>query len=406
MLQVFGIDLKKKQKIKASSLSYALLIITLLGVFLSSLILLVSLYNRTYIKLEKENDLIDDAHSVVNYSLVKHSQLSNEFQELDLGLTSKVLLRKKKWGALTQIQYKVFRDTDTLKETLFVNTKKADEFSIFLANSNDHLSIGGETELEGDIKIPFGELKKLNLSYQKNILSHTGKILKSEGNLTKIECFTEPNDFIEVSELDLYEEHRNSFFNKTKRIEVNSEELENVRLSGNYIIESKRALKIKSNNYLEDVIIKAPKIIVEKGFKGVLQIIADEKMVIEESVKLGYPSVIQVANKNKTIDLEIKKNSTVLGALIGVSDKDSDKNNGVISENTLIMGDLYFEGMLDFKGEMYGTIYTNGFYVKTLEAEYKNAVIGLKVKKISKSFSKVGITGKDHKICSLIKRIK
>lgn len=399
MLEVFGIGLKKKKKLKSSSLSYSIVLVLIIGLLLSSLIILSGYHKKYLIILEKQNNLIDQAESTLRYAVDSYVLLEenvpykpNAFSEIT----------KFYWGGIAGIKYKVYHKGDTIKETVFLG-HKPDNKALIIEDNNNHFSVIGKTKIEGDIFVPFGALNDYEVSGSVNSLAHKGKVFKSEGDLKEIDNISLPTSFY-ADEVDVYEETSNSFFNNTKKITIATKVLQNLNLTGNYLLESNGELIIKKNNILEDVIISASKVTIEKGFTGTIQVFSDSEIIIADEVLLKYPSLLYLKGAYKETKILISKKAKVLGAILHIN-KDRESKT-IVEDKALVAGDLYTDGMLDFKGEMNGTIYAEETILKTEEAEYKNALKDLTIKKTPDYFLKMNFFKENNKEWNVIKRIK
>ncbi|WBX75090.1 hypothetical protein PG911_10515 [Tenacibaculum ovolyticum] len=396
----------KKKKIQSSSLSYSLLIITVIGVFLFTLIMVVSFSNRIFSKLEIENELIDRAESTLNYVLSNYNMFDKHDKKINIKGIGHSLVRKNKWGALKMLQYQVVFKNDTIKETLFIEDTLRDSISLVLVKNNKHFFLGGKCSIEGDIKVPNEEIKELNLSGYTNRLTHRGSVGKALNKLPIINNFYLDDDVINLDEEKAYEESYNSFFNKPKKIIFTSKKgISGLSLSGNYILESQQEIFIKKNNKLNDVIIKSPIVRIEEGFKGVIQVLATKKVVIEKNVILKYPSVIYVSGKKNEVEIKVGENSEIIGLVVAISNNYKE-NKVLISKNSIIAGSLYCSGEVEFKGEMYGTIYAHEFYLNTGESEYQNALLNFNLYLLPEFFQKISIIDSGDNVCKIIKRQK
>ncbi|MEZ0131020.1 hypothetical protein AB9T88_15125, partial [Flavobacterium sp. LBUM151] len=173
----------------------------------------------------------------------------------------------------------------------------------------------------------------------------------------------------------------NSFFNTTKEIQVKST-LSNMIFKGNFILRSEDSIRVKRNMVLEDVILIAPKITFEEGFKGTVQAFATKGIELEEKVVLNYPSVLCVYNESlNESKIKIKKECRITGAVVlfGNNDTQIDKNTIEIDEEGLLFGDLYCSGKLMLKSNVFGSVYTNRFFLKTTASSYDNMISNIEI---------------------------
>ena len=108
-------------------------------------------------------------------------------------------------------------------------------------------------------------------------------------------------------------------------------------LSGNVIIHSFDSIFVRSTAHLNNVILIAPKIRFESGFKGSVQAIAHKQLIVEKNVFLQYPSVLVLNELETSINskkslIQINEKSKVLGGILLVSQFPDVKNPKALSQ--------------------------------------------------------------------------
>lgn len=404
MLKQFWKEYLKNLRLKSSSISYALFAVVLIGILMLSLVMIVSYNNILFTKYWSQVDLIDKAKSIVDYSVENYNKFEGKqstFEELEE--FNDALVKKGKWGMLDMLQYKVFENKDTIRETLFLSPKVEDKTALTLINNQKHFSLAGNSIIEGDVKVPFKIIKQLNLSNTFiNKFTHKGWLKESVNELPSIKKNRINTNFINV---DLDYVNSNDFFNSTKLIELTvSKKLEGVKIKGNYVVDCKSKLEINKTVVLEDVIIKGEEVDIFEGFSGSLQIFATKKVVIGKNVRLKYPSVIYVHGDDE-LEIQVGEGSEISGGVI-LNSKDNHSSKIKVSKGAVINGDLYCKGVLEFEGVMNGAVYSNEFYLNTGESEYKNAAMNLKLNKLPVFFDRINFFSNVNNKCFIIKRKK
>ena len=389
-----------RRKIKAKSLPYIIIFLLLAGSVMAATILLVSYFLRLSNQLESENLLIDNARSVRNLCRSKR----------DIGLSyenikeiENAVVKKNSWGVLDMIQFKVWNQKDTLKETLFLGEKGDRDISLYIAKSSKKLKLGGNILIEGDAYLPMGTYDELNIFQKINSIKFRGKINESLELLPNIRKFFIERKFKTISIEGGKTECYNSFFSETKKIIVDNGVLEGIKLKGNIIVESPKKLTIKKGVELSNVIIIAPEVTIEDGFVGEIQVLASKKIKLGVNVKLNFPSVLYL-NSNEEGVIRIEEKSTVMGAVIGFTSNGSCDID--IKEKTKIVGDLYCKGSLLFKGIMHGSMQVNEFYYNTSESKYKNASYNLQIFKLPSFAPQITIFNDKKASSQILKCIK
>src|SRR5690606_11031361 len=80
---------------------------------------------------------------------------------------------------------------------------------------------------------------------------------------------------------------------------------------GRVIVASGDKISIKASSKLEDVIIEAPKVVIEKGFEGSIQAIASDSLDVEAGVKLMYPSAVALVPTSEKKSMLIEKGAHI-----------------------------------------------------------------------------------------------
>ena len=152
-------------------------------------------------------------------------------------------------------------------------------------------------------------------------------------------------------------------------------------LEGNIILHSFDSIFVRSTARLRNVILIAPRIRFEKGFKGEVQAIAHEQITVEENVYLSYPSVLVLnelnTNENQTNSrITIQSKAKVLGGVLLVSQKMEKRRPIQLSmKDALIAGVVYNQGQCEIVGKIAGAIYTSQFFLKIGGGEYINHIL-------------------------------
>lgn len=368
--------------LKAGSLYYALILMLLIGIVLSVLLITSSTDQIIKTKLSLENELIDFNDSSEAYAMTNFNRLdSTKLQLNPFDNYLKFSIKRKNWGVLDLLYSEVNNVKDTIKKISFVGQKRTNNLALYLVDLDKPLYLFN-TKIKGNVYIPNANFSKLqinNHAVNKNIIN--GKINKSTKELPKI------NDDLNLFEGEIKKINfenleqrklKNEFDKITNVIYLNKDiNLEHITISGKYIIKSFDSICIKKTAKLENVIIQSPKIYIEKGFKGAIQIIASKKVYIDEDVHLENPSIIYLKNevRNKETTIEISSNSTIEGGifLLGNTNNIND-NNLIINENASVIGTVYSKGNIELKGTVFGTVYTNKFILDTGDAKYNNAI--------------------------------
>lgn len=373
--------------VKAHSLLYAIYICLLISIICSGLIYFSNLYNQLNLHYNLREELYIHNQSIVNYALGNKLAVANlEDKEIE-GIQGTYKI--KNHGLLNLLEAISFVKNDTVRTIHFVGEATKSSTALYLANFSKGLSYSGKVNIEGDIFMPTNTIETSYIINEVSRFSHKGKKSISEIQLPKInsafeKIFQGINS--EKSTLNGIEKHKdsiyfNSFKNPTKEVNVSSI-LSNSVFKGNFILRNEKSIKIKKDMILEDVIIMAPEVEIEEGFTGNIQIFSIKKIELKEKVTLNYPSVICLYNNTSEEALiKINKNCIIHGAVVlfGNPMEKISANTIEIDEKGALLGDIYCTGQLDLKSNVYGSVYTNRFSLKTPSATYDNIISNIEI---------------------------
>ncbi|WP_405610873.1 hypothetical protein [Polaribacter sp. Asnod1-A03] len=392
------------QKIKAGALQYVLVISVVIAIIIFAFISLVYLQQRMNIKYQFTKDAINNVQ--MGFDIFKQKKITyNTETPINFSDNTETVttLIKKHWGIfdLAIVNSKVKNEFFQKVGLLGFQSSKRD--ALFLQDNNNALVLVGKTKIIGDASLPKRGVKSGNIageSYYGNELIY-GTIKASTSSLPKIKNIKYVKDFyknyqssgMESFELEIGLKLYQSFTENTLIYEsINSIVLEDISLRGNIIIVSKTAITIKPSAILEDVIIMAPRINIEKNTTGNFQAFANKLIKVEANCTLNYPSALilledenqsSTSNSNnqqlKPIDdvpIAIAENSEIKGFVIYHSEIKTlnYKAQIQIEASVLIKGEVYCSKNLELQGTVFGTVYTNNFLVKKSGRIYINSL--------------------------------
>lgn len=377
---------KKITKLKGNTLIYVLLFVLLISIVISSLVYAAYFNQKQILPYQISNRLVDNAISGINLLQVSEVE-TNTNKDLYGDGKEIVNLQYKNWG-LFQIGIATARSQllHRRKIALFGYTLPPSLDALYLCDNSKELSLAGKTLIRGNSSIPNAEVKRAyinNDAFAGSKLIH-GEVKKSAKVLPPIQ-FTPFEKPISFSNTRLEEKLITSFADTTSIIHTPSVLMINQELRGNIVLSSREKIIITRNSKLEDVIITAPEVLVEDGFQGNIQIFATDKIQIGKDCFLRYPSAIVLKGENtQKALLEIKAGTELHGCII-TSTNNHKRNNieVLIEKEVMIRGFIHNAGIIDFKGKIQGSLYTQALQLKTRTALYDNHLINATIDAIS-----------------------
>lgn len=373
--------------VKAHSLLYAIYVCLIVSIICGALLYFSNLYNQLNLYYNLQEELYIQNQSVLNFALGNKTTPVEIEKDANSGIEGSY--QTKSYGLLSLVLAQSYISNDTVSSVHFVGTRNLDKNAIYLTNLSKSLSYSGEVKLIGNNQLPSTFIETSYINNSLNKLITEGKISVSEPKLPEINpdfkriFFGIKSESTRLIDIEKPKDslYYNSFFNNTKEIQVKSI-LSNIIFKGNFVLRSEDSIRVKKNTVLEDVILIAPKITFEEGFKGTVQAFATKGIELEEKVTLNYPSVLCVYNQSlDESKIKIKEECHITGAVVlfGNNDTQIDKNTIEIEEKGLLFGDLYCSGKLMLKSNVYGSVYTNRFFLKTASSSYENMISDIEI---------------------------
>lgn len=318
-----------------------------------------------------------------------------------------VTLQKTPWAA-----YRVLKGKASWKN--FSSSKMAmlgtDFFSeeqpaVYVCDHNNYISLCGRTRISGLCYLPQLGVKRgyvdgTGFSGTKLI---DGPVRKSSNKLPDLNpafldncllCFSCKDSVRYWQEYTQDDSIINSFANKTLVLLLDKEDrIDYKYISGNIIVQSEIPIEIAENAHIEGAIVCAPGIVVKSGFKGSLQLISSDSILIENHCQLNYPSFAGVFNRNPQCQrtfLQIESHSEVYGGAVLISDSRQEyaQERLIIDDQSTIYGQVFCNQDIQLTGNVFGSVYCRNFYLKTRSSVYEdhllNAVVD--IEKLSKYY--------------------
>jgi len=361
-----------------SSIYFALVIMVIstliTGMLLQSLVLdeLVSKKAKTYSSTFQH---IEDAWKISSHP---ETRFSNKKQLLTFGRDS-IIAQKKQWGVYEHISVET-KNKHVKKHGLFTNNNRLDDIALFIADSTRSLGLSGDTHIKGTLVFhesatKDGQILRNRIDWSRrfsgSIKTHNTSLPKVSSDISShIQDLildippNQPNeDFREFTE-----NIQNSFSNETLIVQSKEPIYLNLSIKGNVIILAPK-IYISARAIVEDALIVAHEIEVEKNAILTTQLIADKSITLNENVELHYPSSIYVQT-NRESKLSLGKNSLIEGI---VAHQNSHRlSSTVIQNGATIHGQLFSRAKTSFQGNMRGNCLVETFFLSTRTTGYKN----------------------------------
>jgi hypothetical protein len=363
--------------IKAHSLLYSIYICLFVAIFGFVILQYTQIYNKLSVYFQSYEEASIDHLNKLNFFLKNPGTWHNTTQIEYNNCNVKVIQH----GVFKNLTITSFNRKDTLSTSILISNQSKNNTALYVSNSNKEVSYFGNVKIKGNSFVPFQKINQAYISNSiKNDLLIQGSIENSDIELPKlnpliIDAYIETIKKIKSNNKSNNTQFSNSFTNNTKIIEWHNGSSYN--LKGNIILYNKEEIIITKSDILTDIIVIAPKVIINENFDGAIQIIALENIEIQKNVTLNYPSFVLLSNENNIdTNLQIDQNTYIGGNIIiySTNSDEFNKNKCTIKENTLIIGNIYCNGILNVKGKILGSIYVSRLLENSNQAERYNTL--------------------------------
>jgi hypothetical protein len=386
---------------------YLVIVIALvIAVLCSSLIVVAYFYRQGSQRNARYAALELNLNSGINILLASSDSAYSRQTVFNLfdGSTDSVSLQKMAWGIFDIGIVKSFRQKDTLFRafSLANSIDSAKWAALYLADEDRPLSVSGATAITGNAFVPKAGIKKAyvdNKAYQGDEKLVNGNINNSQKKLPPLDearlaalaayfLEKEPqarND----SNLLRADTIQNSFLKPTRTLFLGKkvETIKNIVLRGNIILESDTTLVIDRTAQLENVLVFAPAIIVNSGFRGTCQLFATDSIHIQAGCMFNYPSCLGVLNANSSktnpyVKLVLDKNTLFNGAVFTHRQKEEEIMPILsLDSNVTVTGQLYAQGILQFKYNLQvnGSVFTKLFTYRSGYSLMENTLVDARI---------------------------
>ena len=372
----------------ARALFYALVISLLIAMVSGLLINLSFLLGMQQTDQFEEERLIRNLRSGIAIAQANKGEIPARMLDLFGSGTDSVFIKRMEWGLYDAVSVKSFQSSlnrgKSIYKTFFLGESNNGAISsaLYLSDQNVSLAIAGNTAIRGDAHLPKAGVKS-------GFVNGSGflgdKFIEGEMKLStpklpsidkqRLEALAR-NFYLSRPALTVEGSHIQPFSDSTVFLVGNTLYLDNISLFGNIKVIARDSLLIGASAKLEDVLIFAPKITIENGFRGKIQVFATKSIIIEEDCQLEYPSVIGLVKDQKIDDrprIDIGEKSHIQGSILVYQKHYSRYPPELkIREDALIEGQVWADASVDLRGRINGHISCASFILTTSSSIYNN----------------------------------
>jgi hypothetical protein len=390
--------------LRAGSLYFAIFISFIITLLLASIIM-YAYYSNGYTNIQAMSDQVEaNAGSGITLALYDTSLLATGSEDVfslydEDDSIDDVTVTKAYWGI-----YQVIKSTARWKnyeiiKTALVGTDLAtsEAVAMYVADKDRYLSFSGETDITGTCYFPKLGVRMAYIegrSFTGNKLVK-GEIKTSAKELPALQhnvlgvnlayfrdTIPMGDSLISFKEIMGMDSLERSFTGSTITIHSPGPvTLDHISLKGNIRVLSSKSIYVSKNFKADNIIIYAPSIYFERGFIGNLQAFAQDTIIAGEDCEFTYPSCLGLINENiNGIYLALKENTVLAGSIfIYQENKATNVPYLKLSEHTIVHGQVYCPGTVEFRGKIEGSLYCHSFALKTFSAYYENHLLNVTI---------------------------
>lgn len=385
------------RKYKASALQFSILVSVIVAILLAAFLLFTFTSSSFTVKSHQVLYNIDISSKGIQYLLQDGFDIEDSLVVSIEG--NPVVLSNTYWGGFELACATAGGDENKFKKIALLGSGWEGEITgMYLQDNSLPLVLAGNTRIEGAVFSPENIIKPGNISGN---YFNGGKLVNgSRYNSKSFLPALDPKWKDYVLEMqafspgpkDLVSEPgslRNSFFGELKVIYNTEKIILDHQVLGHVIVSSEKEIEISSFSELDQILLIAPKVVVNSNFTGSLHIISEE-VKVGENTKLEYPSSITVIQKpsfgketsyGEEPKIFIGNKSIVRGNIIYLTTEEEDKsrNHVIIGNDAVVEGNVYSEGYTELKGTVIGSVYTKYFVANESGSIYINHIYNGKI---------------------------
>jgi hypothetical protein len=382
-------------KVRSGVLQLTLGISLVISILCASIILLVYYSKLSFLDKDIQNRLQDNANSGIQYIMATRSEIQFNQQEI-LDLFSdgndSVEVYRQPWGLFELCTSRSFQASHVYLKSAMITALPSDigQAAIYSPDNNAPLYLVGNTIIKGTV---YASDRKFSTGYidgkgfnRPNLMEGDAK--KSEPLLPELDTMLlhqvklillhqesayrlNSIDRIPTDTLISFENSKANYYYSNQSIELDDS------ISGNIIIHSGIKVRITAEASLLDVLIIAPDIDIDKGFKGSVQCFATRSIIVGAESKLQYPSSLVLIGDEQDSTIVINHDAVVEGIAVIKGHDQTIGSKGVLKmeKGSILHGMAYINGAADIQGSIWGHITSRTFQAKVAGAVYGNHLL-------------------------------
>lgn len=373
-------------------MQFAIMVSALIAILLLSFLMLTHVHST----FKAQQGFFLQTIEITNQNILKESNsLANEIPAGDENVYS--TFTKSYWGAYEKVEAIAELNGFSYSKKALLGIKAEQPFTgLFLSDNRHPLILAGNSALEGIVYVSDRRINPGTIAgnYFTGWMPSPNEIRASPGRLPQfdplwknyhkalLDYVPSQNDITIAPDVEV----KNSFFEDTQYVYMNEKWVITENYTGHLILKSETEIVVSKHAKLTDVMVVAPKITIESGFKGNAYFLASEELIVKENVYLEYPSSLifyenseleETGISPKESSIQISENTKLNGVVIFLAEDHQEfhtNTNISIAPSAIIEGEIYCEGNLELYGIVKGTVYAHRFVTNKFGSIYVNHI--------------------------------
>lgn len=397
---------KSSKHLHGGALLFALLLAILIGVTTGALLLLLQYHRQYAAELLRQERLQQNLASGISLLLTNETTSDSDTTRMSLfdGVQDSVMLIQKPWGVFDVGIACAFEQNDSLQRAFLIGRVPEDDerYALYLADEYRPLSISGDTRIRGNAYLPEAGIRKAyieNRAYTSEDVIYDGKILHSTPTLPQSNAaiITRLLPYLQPSDSSSWQQDAKDWLSEYAKDLISapfagpslllqaqdSIAVDGQVVRGQVLLVSNKSITVTASATLDNVLLFAPSIRFEEGFRGRVQAFARDSLLVGSDCEFRYPSALGLVNiPEDSIVYEFQPfiridGASVVNGLVFSYYPGSEELLAMIgiAPDATVNGQVYADGLLELQGAVFGMTACRRFTLQTPSSLYENFVL-------------------------------
>ena len=381
-----------RNKLKGGALYIALIICIVISIILSVFILIAHFNQRQIISRTGNEQLAWNLRSAFHLAQSDQFLYTLNNRWFKYGLTDDSLkIKTLQWGAYQLIAAQSKNSHQLLSEAGLYGSCPSKDTALFIEDSGRPVNLAGTILFNGNVYFPATGYRPAYIEGAGAVIDPSVNhfVKRSGGSLPLLKKTLVDRWRQQIKNPESFTDSLGSldqplickaFSANTLLIRSGNLNLSGCRLFHNIKLVANGEILVDSTTRLDNVLLIAAKVRFKKGFKGVVQVIASDSVILEEGCYLSYPSSLTVVNDESTGNhlkgIFIGEKVRVEGSMIAVNNTSTAQKVIVTTKkDCALYGFVYSSDYGSIQGSLYGSLFCAKLLLQTPSAVYENHLL-------------------------------